>query len=64
MRKMPLSMVSDLVLALQIIMGAATLVGVIRFIRRVGNMHMRAISSPVSTGCFQEMGTKLWAARL
>lgn len=35
-----------LVLALQVIMGAATLVGGIRFIRRVGNKYMRAISSP------------------
>jgi nitrate reductase gamma subunit len=35
-----------LVLILQIIIGAAFLVGVIRIFRRVGNNYMRAISSP------------------
>lgn len=35
-----------LVMILQIIIGAAFLVGVVRFIRRVGNRYMRAISSP------------------
>jgi len=35
-----------LVLILQIVIGAAFLVGVIRIIRRVGNPYMRAISSP------------------
>ncbi|MBI4864079.1 MAG: hypothetical protein HY815_28050 [Candidatus Riflebacteria bacterium] len=31
---------------LQLILGLACLVGVMRLVRRVGNMHMRAISSP------------------
>jgi nitrate reductase gamma subunit len=35
-----------LVVSLQIIIGGAFLVGVVRFIRRVGNPYMRAISSP------------------
>jgi hypothetical protein len=35
-----------LVVILQIIIGGAFLVGVVRFIRRVGNRYMRAISSP------------------
>jgi nitrate reductase gamma subunit len=34
------------VLFLQVLMGAAFLVGVVRIIRRVGNPYMRAISSP------------------
>jgi nitrate reductase gamma subunit len=34
------------VLILQIVIGGAFLVGVVRFIRRVGNPYMRAISSP------------------
>jgi nitrate reductase gamma subunit len=35
-----------LVLVLQIVIGAALIVGVMRFVRRVGNPYMRAISSP------------------
>jgi nitrate reductase gamma subunit len=35
-----------LVLVLQIVIGAAFLVGVLRIIRRVGDPYMRAISSP------------------
>jgi nitrate reductase gamma subunit len=35
-----------IVLALQIIIGAACLMGVLRIIRRVGDKYMRAISSP------------------
>lgn len=35
-----------LVRILQVIMGAACLVGVVRMVRRVGNVYMRAISSP------------------
>ena len=35
-----------LVLALQVSIGAALVVGLIRMVRRFGNMHMRAISSP------------------
>jgi nitrate reductase gamma subunit len=35
-----------LVLILQIVIGAAFLVGMVRIIRRVGNPYMRAISSP------------------
>ena len=35
-----------LVLALQAAIGAAFVVGLIRIVRRVGNLHMRAISSP------------------
>jgi hypothetical protein len=34
------------VLAFQVITGAACVVGVIRFVRRVGSPYMRAISSP------------------
>jgi len=34
------------VLVLQVIIGAAFVVGIIRIVRRVGNLHMRAISSP------------------
>ncbi len=34
------------VLALQIIIGAAGLVGIMRIVRRVGDVYMRAISSP------------------
>jgi nitrate reductase gamma subunit len=34
------------VLGFQIVIGAAFLVGVLRFIRRAGNLYMRAISSP------------------
>ena len=37
---------SALVLALQIPIGGAFIVGVLRFVRRAGNKHMRAISSP------------------
>ncbi len=35
-----------LVLTLQVVIGAAFVVGVLRIIRRVGNRYMRAISSP------------------
>jgi nitrate reductase gamma subunit len=35
-----------LVLVLQVVIGAACLVGVMRIIRRIGNKYMRAISSP------------------
>lgn len=35
-----------IVLAIQLITGAACAVGILRFIRRVGNPYMRAISSP------------------
>jgi nitrate reductase gamma subunit len=34
------------VLAIQIITGTACLIGIMRFVRRVGNPYMRAISSP------------------
>ena len=37
---------TPVVLAVQLITGAACLVGILRFIRRVGNPYMRAISSP------------------
>jgi len=37
---------ASLVLALQLIIGAACLVGLARIVRRVTNLHMRAISSP------------------
>ncbi len=37
---------SWLVTVLQVVIGAACLVGVYRLIRRLGNAHMRAISSP------------------
>jgi nitrate reductase gamma subunit len=37
---------SAVVLFLQVLIGAALIVGIMRFIRRVGNPYMRAISSP------------------
>jgi len=37
---------TTLVLALQVIIGAAGFVGIMRIIRRIGGAHMRAISSP------------------
>jgi nitrate reductase gamma subunit len=37
---------SPFVLFLQLLIGAALIVGIMRFIRRVGNPYMRAISSP------------------
>ncbi len=37
---------ASLVLVLQLIIGAACLVGLARIVRRVTNLHMRAISSP------------------
>lgn len=37
---------SGVVLAIQVVTGGACAVGVMRFIRRTGNAHMRALSSP------------------
>ena len=42
----PYLLTGAVVLALQAVIGAAFLVGIMRFIRRVGSPYMRAISSP------------------
>jgi nitrate reductase gamma subunit len=42
----PQLLTPSMVLALQVIMGAACVVGVLRLIRRVANPYMRAISTP------------------